>query len=70
MDFTKAMQGFLLLGDMQNYDSEEEKLKYKERIVFATMRANIPDWQPPEDWEQLSIKERLSRLEKIQNNKY
>jgi len=69
MDFGKAMQGFLLLGDMQNFDTEEEKLKYKQRIVFATMRANIPQWQPPEDWEELSVKDRLDRLEKIQNIK-
>ena len=70
MDFTNAMQGFLMLGDLQNFDTEEEKLKYKQRIVFATMRANIPQWQPPEDWEELSVKDRLDRLEKIQNNKY
>tara|TARA_R110002096_G_scaffold351577_1_gene544598 strand:- start:371 stop:580 length:210 start_codon:yes stop_codon:yes gene_type:complete len=69
MDFTNAMKNFLLLGDIQNFDTEEEKLKYKQRIVFATMRANIPQWQPPEDWEELSVKDRLDRLEKIQNIK-
>jgi hypothetical protein len=67
MDITNMMQNFLILGDMQNYDTKEEKLQYKQRIVFATMRASIPQWQPPENWEELSVDERLDRLEKLQN---
>tara|TARA_R110002051_G_scaffold88619_1_gene155993 strand:+ start:5142 stop:5330 length:189 start_codon:yes stop_codon:yes gene_type:complete len=56
----------MLLGDLENTNkSDEEKLKYKERIAFATMRNAIPDWQPPSDWDSLPTKEKLKRLEKL-----
>ena len=42
-------------------------VKYKERIAFATMRASIPDWQPPSDWNNLTNKQKLDRLNKLQS---
>ena len=59
------MNAFLMLSDLEN-NTIEEKAKSNERIVFATMRANIPDWQPPKDWDKLEAAERLKRLERIQ----
>lgn len=59
-DFMKV---FMVLGDMTSPDD----VKYKERIVFATMRSMIPDWQPPSGWDSLPDKEKLNRLNRIQN---
>ena len=39
----------------------EEKVKYKERIVFAT-----PGIIKPNNWEELSMEEKLRRLNKIE----
>ena len=64
-----SMKAFLLMGDLMN-DKKEDKadaVKYKERIVFATMRSKIPNWQPPSDWGRLNDSEKLERLTKIQN---
>jgi hypothetical protein len=64
-----SMKAFLLLGDLMN-DKKEDKadaVKYKERIVFATMRSKIPNWEPPSDWELLNDSDKLERLTKIQN---
>ena len=64
-----SMKAFLLLGDLMN-DKKEDKadaVKYKERIVFATMRSKIPNWEPPSDWERLNDSDKLERLTKIQN---
>lgn len=67
MDVTKAMKMFLLLGELENKnESDEKKLKYKERIVFATMKSQIPDWEKPTDWDNLPTKEKLKRLEKLE----
>ena len=45
------MKMFMLLGDMTNEESSlADKVAYKQRIAFATMRNAIPDWQPPSDW--------------------
>ena len=67
MDVTKAMKMFLLLGELENKnESDEKKLKYKERIVFATMKNQIPDWEKPTDWDNLPTKEKLKRLEKLE----
>jgi len=69
-----SMKAFLLMGDLMN-DKKEDKaqagylqkqVKYKERIVFATMRSKIPNWQPPSDWGRLNDSEKLERLNKIQ----
>jgi hypothetical protein len=51
-----AMKMFMAMGDLTSQNqTREEKLKFQERIVFATMRANIPEWQPPSDWNDLSV---------------
>ena len=66
MDNINAMKMFLIMGELTGAnESREDKLKYQERIVFATMRANIPEWEPPSDWYKLSIEERETRLEKL-----
>ena len=60
----------MLLGDLET--KQEDKLSdkavaYKERIAFSTMRASIPDWQPPSDWDSLTNGQKLDRLEKLQS---
>jgi len=70
MDNIGMMKAFMLLGDLDT--KQEDKLKdkaiaYKERIVFSTMRASIPDWQPPSNWNSLTNKEKLNRLDKLQS---
>ena len=60
----------MLLGDLDT--KQEDKLSdkaiaYKERIVFSTMRASIPDWQPPSDWNSLTNGQKLDRLDKLQS---
>tara|TARA_R110000744_G_scaffold89619_4_gene174212 strand:+ start:4037 stop:4249 length:213 start_codon:yes stop_codon:yes gene_type:complete len=66
-----AMKMFLAMGEMSNQkETREDKLKFQERIVFATMRASIPDWQPPTDWDKLSIEvkeQRIKQLKKLNN---
>ena len=42
-------------------------VKYQERIAFATMRASIPDWQPPSNWNTLSNAEKHKRLKKLKS---
>ena len=51
----------MLLGDLSTKQGEELSdmaVKYQERIAFATMRAIIPDWQPPSNWNELSNAEK------------
>ena len=60
----------MLLGDLET--KKEDKLSdkavaYKERIAFATMRASIPNWQPPSNWNSLTNEEKLNRLDKLQS---
>ena len=58
----------MLLGDLTTKQGDEltdKAVKYKERIAFATMRASIPDWQPPSDWNSLTNKQKLNRLDKL-----
>ena len=64
-----SMKAFLLMGDLMKDKKEDtaDAVKYKERIVFATMRSKIPNWQPPSDWERLNDSDKLERLTKIQN---
>jgi len=31
------------------------------------MKASIPDWQPPKDWDTLSNEEKNKRLKKLQS---
>jgi len=62
------MNIFLKLGEMTAPESEsiDEKVAYKERIIFATMKSMIPNWEEPKDWDKISNEEKLSRLNKIE----
>ena len=68
MDKFNAMKSFLVLGDLMNNDKTtlKDKVKYKERIVFATMRSMIPQWEPPADWSTITDEQKLERLTKIE----
>ena len=60
----------MLLGDLDATSTEklsDARVAYKERIAFATMRASIPDWQPPNNWDSLSNEEKNKRLKKLQS---
>ena len=60
----------MLLGDLSTKQGDELSdmaVKYQERIAFATMRASIPDWQPPSDWNSLTNGQKLDRLDKLQS---
>jgi hypothetical protein len=64
------MKAFMLLGDLDATRTEklsDARVAYKERIAFATMRASIPDWQPPSDWDSLTNGQKLDRLDKLQS---
>ena len=60
METTDMMKMFLALGGL-TAQTMEEKVAYKEKIVFAT-----PGIIKPSNWETLSLDERLNRLEKIE----
>ena len=67
-----SMKAFLMLGDLMSINIDKERdtadaVKYKEKIIFATMRSKIPNWEPPSDWDRLNDSEKLERLTKIQN---
>ena len=68
MDKFNAMKSFLMLGELMNDDKTtlKDKVKYKERIVFATMRSMIPQWEPPSDWSTITDEQKLERLTKIE----
>ena len=60
----------MLLGDLDATSTEklsDARVAYKERIAFATMRASVPDWQPPSDWDELSNAEKHKRLKKLKS---
>ena len=62
----EAMKMFMLMGDMTSENNSlEEKVAYKERIAFATMRNAVPDWQPPSNWDTLSDEVKMERLSKL-----
>ena len=64
------MKAFMLLGDLSTKQGEELSdmaVKYQEKIAFATMRASIPDWQPPNNWNQLSNAEKHKRLKNLKS---
>ena len=70
MNNINMMKAFMLLGDLSTKQADklsDEHVKYKERIAFATMRASIPNWQPPSDWNNLTNKQKLDRLDKLQS---
>lgn len=61
------MKMFLLMGDLTSQDQTlEQKVAYKQRIVFATMKSLIPNWEEPSDWDEISLEEKLERLTKIE----
>ena len=61
------MTAFLKLGEITNPDETlANKVAYKQRIVFATMRASIPGWQEPYDWARLPDEQKMERLLKIE----
>ena len=70
MNNINMMKVFMLLGDLstkQGNELSDEAVAYKERIAFATMKASIPDWQPPSDWDSLTNGQKLDRLDKLQS---
>jgi len=70
MSNINMMKAFMLLGDLDATSTEklsDARVAYKERIVFSTMRASIPDWQPPSNWNSLTNEEKLNRLDKLQS---
>ena len=64
----KFMNAFLKLGDITSDKNETiaDKVNYKQKIVFATMRANIPQWEMPNDWDKISNEDKLKRLTKLE----
>tara|TARA_R110000823_G_scaffold201518_1_gene332372 strand:+ start:195 stop:689 length:495 start_codon:yes stop_codon:yes gene_type:complete len=64
----KFMNAFLKLGDITSNKKETlaDKVNYKQKIVFATMRANIPQWEMPNDWDKISNEDKLKRLTKLE----
>lgn len=64
MDNLNFMKGFLILGDIASKPNETlaDKVAYKERIVFSTMRSMIPDWKTISDEVKM---ERLLKLEEV-----
>ena len=70
MSNINMMKAFMLLGDLSTKQGDELSdmaVKYQEKIAFATMRASIPDWQPPSDWDKLSNAEKHKRLKKLKS---
>ena len=64
------MKAFMLLGDMGVKEADklkDEHVAYQEKIVFSTMRFSIPDWQVPEDWDTLTNRQKLERLDKLKS---
>jgi hypothetical protein len=58
------MKMFLTMNTMTQREntSIKDKVISKQRIVFATMRKLIPDWEMPSDWDTLTDKVKLKRL--------
>ena len=53
------MGAFLKLGSLTKSKNIEEEIAYKEKIVFATMQLEIPNWKKPNDWNSISNEEKL-----------
>ena len=58
------MNMFFKMGELTN-KNEDDALAYDEKIIFATMRSKIPDWTPPQNWDDLPQAEKTKRLQKI-----
>jgi len=67
METLNLMKGFLALGNLDQDQTLEQKVAYKQKIVFATMRASIPEWQAPRDWENLTDEVKMERLTQIES---
>jgi hypothetical protein len=66
--FFDFMGLFLKLGDLSEQEQTlEQKVAYKEKIVFATMRNQIPNWEEPYDWNEITLEQKLERLEKLES---
>jgi len=59
---------FLALGDLTSNENAtiQSKVEYKQKIVFATMKNLIPDWQPPSNWDILTDEDKLEILQKLE----
>ena len=60
----------MLLGDMGVKEVDklsDEHVAYQEKIAFSTMRASIPGWQAPRDWDNLTNRQKLERLDKLKS---
>ena len=68
MDKLNMMKSWLVLGELMEDKKTtlKDKVKYKERIVFATMRSMIPQWEPPSDWSTISDEQKMERLTKLE----
>jgi len=58
----------MLLGDMGVKEVDklsDEHVAYQEKIAFSTMRASIPGWQAPRDWDNLTNRQKLERLDTV-----
>ena len=61
------MKMFLAMGDMADTNiTLAEKVAYKERIVFSTMRFHNPYWEKPSDWDSLTDTVKMERLSKLE----
>ena len=67
METLNLMKGFLALGNMDQDQTLEQKVAYKQKIVFATMRASIPEWQAPRGWDNLTDEVKMERLTQIES---
>ena len=69
----KFAKMFLALGDIENGknpDTEEKRLNkvnYEARIIFATMKQQIPNWKQPTDWDTLTLDQKEERLTKVRS---
>ena len=60
---------FLVIGEIgSEKNTLKEKVAYKQRIVFATMKSYNPHWEKPSDWEELSDEDKMERLEKVEES--
>ena len=60
----------MLLGDMGVKETDklsDAHVAYQEKIAFSTMRASIPNWQAPKDWDNLTNRQKLERLDKLKS---
>ena len=62
------MKTFLAMGELTENKNTTiaDKVKYKQRIVFATMKSLIPHWEAQSYWDKISDEDKLKRLIKIE----